>query len=292
LAKKKSTSTTRGKRSTPLRVWEPTLRIGYVIVVAVFVALIAGRVNRGRTVELGGTEPGVEPILLQPVKTVDLNMQSIRWAVESLNKASPVRVELDAESFAGEVDAVSDGPPPRPQRLKEQNLAEAVAAILARFDRPDRPLTYIVENGWVILGRRDRLAGREAKMVRAYEVGDVLDREKREWLQSPVGRNMGWIQALTDRDGPDIRLISLVHGLLETEQRWSAPSGDGSLLPGTSRARLPPLSAHVVANWLIINGTAREQRDVQRLLFILRNGEIVRGAASQPTTSATRSSAR
>jgi len=255
----------RGRRAAAPSIWEPTMRVGYIVIVAVFVAIVAGRVNRGRAVEMTGTEPGVDPLLLQPVKNVDLNLQSIRWALEALNKASPVRVELDAESFAGEAEAASEGPPPRPLRLKDQTVGEAVAAILARFDRPDRPLSFIVENGWVILGSAERLAGREASVVRAYGVGDLLEMEAAAHAEDKPAPRTGWVQGTARSFTQEGRLEALMPEL------------------GIKGGR----TARVAGRWLIVEGTPRAQRDVQRALFILRHGEVVRGAKSQPATRAT-----
>src|SRR5688500_15885809 len=77
----------RRKPQDALGPWEPVVRFGYVALVAVLVALVAMRVNRPRQAELSGVEPGIDPLLMQPVKTTEVNMTSIRWAVEGLNKA-------------------------------------------------------------------------------------------------------------------------------------------------------------------------------------------------------------
>ncbi|HSI33357.1 MAG TPA: hypothetical protein VK986_07170, partial [Tepidisphaeraceae bacterium] len=168
-----------------------------------------------------------------------------------------------------------DGPPPRPLRLKDKTVGEAVGALLQRFDRPDAPLTYVVENGWVVIGTEDRLAARDVKMTRAYEVGD---------LETPAERldsGVTWYATVRIRDPLPSRLRELVSETLNAQvyRRQS-----GGVLQTT---------VQVADRWLIVHGSAQAQRDAQRLLFMLRNGRLITesrgGASTRPatTTSAT-----
>ena len=113
-------------------VWEPVIRVTYIVGVAVLTALLASRINRRPSPDQGGIAPGIDPVLLLPVKKVDVDVTSLRKAVESLGKASPVRIELDGESFpkgediSARLDA--DRAPAVDLKLRGANVGKAVAA--------------------------------------------------------------------------------------------------------------------------------------------------------------------
>ncbi len=279
-AKKNSGWKKPSKARSKLALWEPVIRSAYIIAVAVLVGLLAWRVNRPESTR--GYDTGLDPVLLQPIKNVDVDTSSLRRAVESLNKVSPVKIELDADSFRHEKDLVAKADPERspPVKLKLRGatVGQALAAVIATFDVGSLQLTFIVDNGWIIIGQSSQLIPRDKIITRDYEIDDLLD----QWEPAdhkPSGGLFGngsqtASVAHSNRQDAADDLVRLLQMTLFQ-----------SIWDGINR----PTNCQLFYGRLVITGPPQLHRDVQRLLFLLRHGQLVvknSSSSSSPSSAA------
>lgn len=227
------------------RAWRTGRRVGVAAAVAVLVAGVGSRVNR----QDGGltADSGLEAVLSRRVARADVDVRSLRRAAESLGRAAGVRVVVD--------EKLSIAPEPagaEPLHVVDRPLGWALGRVLGQFGVAGKvDLTYVVEGGGIRIGGADRLG--DSDEVGAYDVGDILRpfegrRVTRYGFSGPF-----------EQDARQEAADDLVHLLIETTAPtiWGINGG--------------PSSMSMWGDWLVVSAPAQAQRDVARMLFVLRH---------------------
>jgi hypothetical protein len=232
---------------------------------SVAVMAVASRINRT------GDEAAVEAVLQRRVPSVTLDMYRLDDALSGLSRASGVTIRKDDE----DVLALARGSG-HPLRLNDVTVGEALAAIINRFDRDHYWLTYKVEGDNIVMGRMSKME--EPVVVRAYDVADLLaipELKQRKGLAEDelLGGNLfggsgggggglfgggggGFIGIPSGQWGRGDRLIVLIQEIV-TPTVWDGRSWHGGM--------------RLWDEYLVVTAPKLVHRDIERLLFLMRN---------------------
>jgi hypothetical protein len=240
----------------PKRGWGAARRVGVSIVVAVSIALVGSRVNPVNAG--GGADVDVEDVLRRPIRNAEIDMRSLRAALESLGRAAGVRITVEDLWPDTEDYRVNGEFGPR-LRVVDQSLGRALGRVLAEFDTPGTELSFEVQHDGILVGLDTRVG--DSTEVRAYDVRDLLRIPRRG--ERRVGCIVGEAVAFqTDphQEGADLMVRAVTAFISPT--RWAVNSGGRGM------------NVCTIGNSLVVTAAPRAHRDVARLLFLLRHPAV------------------
>ncbi|MDB5323051.1 MAG: hypothetical protein JWN40_4682 [Phycisphaerales bacterium] len=245
---------TGGRRNERLHI---ALRAAVAVGAALIVVLVGSRVNRPGRVRLLEERPRVADRVLAEVR---LDIRSLRKVVDSIDRAAPGTVKLDAAGLSADDKASNNWPAQPPLRDVR------VGTVLMVGTQPWRGSNGVE---WREAGGRIIVGGAGSATVpgegRLYDVRDILD-EAEAWSKPlrPLHPRPAQQQGLFG-GGPDdaepLRAVDIAAVIKEAidPRKWDQPS--------------PTWQTEGWGGWVFVYASARAHRDVERLLAMMRRGE-------------------